>query len=149
MTRLTDATSPVNLSNVRPRPWLIDHWPGISASSGTAVYPHIYVGKALYEDIHSASPDSYHIGLIIHEQEHIKRIRPYGPVRWYLRYLLWPSFRLEEELAAYGRQFEYLKSLGLTYDLDRCARRLAGFVYLWSTSRRQALTRLRRLWESA
>jgi hypothetical protein len=138
--------NPIDLANVRPRPLLLDMMPGLSPHSGTALYPYVYVGRRVYADLYSPHPSPYLVGLIIHEQEHIKRIRAYGPRKWYLRYLLQPRFRLEEELVAYGRQFAYLKSLGFSYDLDQCARRLSGPVYLWATSRRQALTRLRRLW---
>jgi hypothetical protein len=137
----------IDLSSVRQRPWLVDHLPGISAGSGTAIYPYVYVGRELYRNVRSANPDPRYIALIIHEQVHIKRIKAYGPAKWYWQYFLRPGFRLEEELLAYGRQFEHLKIAGLTYDLELCAQRLSGFIYLWSTSRGHALARLRALWQ--
>lgn len=139
----------IDLSNVRRRPAVLDYLPGLSAGSGTTIYPSIYVGRQLYANIHSVEPNPYYLGLIIHEQEHMKRIKARGPVKWYVRYIFRSDFRLSEELAAYAKQFAYLKNLGLTYDLDHCAHNLSSFIYMWSTSENDALLRLQSLWEKA
>ena len=139
----------VELSNVRRRPLIIDRLSGLGEGSGTTIYPCVYVGHKLYADVHSAKPNPYYLALIIHEQEHVKRIKTYGPTKWYLHYIFRSRFRLEEELVAYGKQFTYLKTQGLTYDLDRCARNLSSFIYLWAVSKEDALAKLRDLWAKA
>jgi hypothetical protein len=87
----------VKLENVRPRPVYLDKLSGLSPHSGTAIYPYVYVSRALYDNLISGNPDPSSVALVLHEQEHIERIRNTGALKWYSRYLFSPKFRLHEE----------------------------------------------------
>ena len=141
------ATETIDLSNVRPRPPVIDRLPGINPAAGTALYPNVYVGRALYEDLHSPAPDQYHIGLVVHEQEHINRIRARGVITWYFKYFASSEFRVAEELAASHAQFRYLKAEGLSVNLEQKAKFLSSWAYLRPIGYEQALQKLTALWE--
>ncbi|HSX08458.1 MAG TPA: hypothetical protein VLG11_06220 [Candidatus Saccharimonadales bacterium] len=135
--------------NIRKKSWIVELLPWIGGGTSTTLYPYVYLSRATYKSIRSANPDPYKISTLIHEEEHIKRIKNEGARRWYIKYFLDRHFRLEEELAATAPQFSYLKSLGLTFDMQRKARVLAGHLYFWPVSRKEALRRLSTLWEKA
>ena len=139
----------INLDNLRPRPIFIDKLPGISASSGTAIYPYVYVGRSLYENLTSDEPDHAGIALVLHEQEHLKRIGEAGVFKWYGRYFYSRTFRLDEEIEATKTQFNYLKQNGESVDLDHRAKILSGGVYLWPTNYQHAYALLSAIWNSA
>jgi len=137
---------PLNLTNVRKKSKLIEQLPWIGRGTGTAVYPNVYVPHSIYDDLHSPSPNPYSVGLVLHEQEHLLRARQHGVVRWYLRNL-GARFRFDEEVAAMVPQLAYLKSHGKTYNLERKARMLSGWLYLWSTNYRTAVSVLQDTWD--
>ena len=139
----------INLDNLRPRPAFIDKIPGISSSSGTAIYPYVYVGKTLYENLTSHEPDQAGIALVLHEQEHLKRIGEMGVFKWYGRYFFSHTFRLDEEIEATKPQFSHLKQNCKSVDLDHRAKILSGPVYLWSTNYQHAYALLSAIWNSA
>ena len=139
----------LELNNVKRKPFLIDILPGIGRDTGSAVYPYIFLGRSVYKDAFSLNPNPYTVGLIMHEQEHLKRMKRYGVVKWYLRYLLSPKFRLEEEVKAYAIQFAYIKHTGLTINIDRIARFMSSWLYLWVGSYNDLCARLNKLWESS
>lgn len=141
--------SEVNLENIRQRPALIDRLPGLSQASGTAIYPHVYVGRELYANLVSDEPDQSNVALVLHEQEHIKRIKEAGAFKWYGRYVFSRTFRLEEELEATKSQFVHLKSYGIQADLEHRAKVLSSGLYLWPTNYEHAYMRLAVIWESA
>lgn len=85
----------------------------------------------------------------MHEQEHLKRMKQQGVIKFYAKYLMVPEFRFNEELMATQPQFTYLKSQGLSYDLKRKARQLSGWLYFGSTNYPTALNAVTRLWGDA
>ena len=135
----------MRLDNVRCKGHLVGCLPWIGRGAATALYPNIYLPKTVYNDIFSDSPDPYNIALVLHEQEHISRIRQVGVLRWYVRYLLSRHFRFEEELVAIEPQIAYLKHAGLSFDFERKARQLSSWLYLWAVSYEEAAGRLREL----
>lgn len=139
----------LNLANIRSRPAFIDGMPGLSPTSATAIYPYIYVGKALYANLISEQPDPSNVALILHEQEHIKRIREAGILKWYGRYAISRTFRLQEELAAIEPQFAHLKGYGISVDFKHRARILSGGMYLWPGDYEGVYGRLTEIWECA
>jgi hypothetical protein len=139
----------VKLENVRPRPVYLDKLSGLSPHSGTAIYPYVYVSRALYDNLISGNPDPSSVALVLHEQEHIERIRNTGALKWYSRYLFSPKFRLHEELAATKPQFAYLKRMDISAHLEHRAKVLSGPMYLWPASYDDALKQLYAIWESA
>src|SRR5579872_5597073 len=129
--------------NLRKKNLFIELLPWIGGGTSTAIYPNVYLSRKVYKNIHGANPDPYKVSTVIHEEEHIKRISKVGAKYWYRRYFLDKTFRLEEELAASKPQFSYLKTLGLTYDLDQKAKVLSGHLYFWPASKEQILDKLK------
>ena len=68
--------------------------------SAITVWPFIFI-------LPEAASDP---GLLAHEQLHYRRMAWQTPV-WWLRYLLWPGFRVQEELLAYRISMQYGMSL--------------------------------------
>ena len=139
--------SALKLGNVRRKPILIDIIPGVGRDTSSAVYPYVFLGRSVYADAFSTNPSRYTVGLILHEQEHLKRIKRYGVVKWYLHYLFSPKFRLTEELEAYAIQFAYLKHAGLTINIEKIAHFMSSWLYLWVGNYKDMFKRLNELWE--
>jgi hypothetical protein len=139
----------LKLNNVKRKPLLIDIIPGVGRDTGTTIYPYVFLGRLIYKDAFGANPNPYTVGLILHEQEHLTRMKRYGVVKWYFHYLFSPTFRLEEELGAYALQFAHIKHAGLTVNLATIARFLSSWLYLWVGSYKDVLKRLDEIWESS
>lgn len=60
------------------------------------------VGRTIY------SPGPLTADLLTHEQTHTRQQRV--PLIWWVRYMLSPRFRLEQEMQAYVEQFKYLQA---------------------------------------
>lgn len=133
--------------NIRKKPkWLeLIRWEGTATAS--AIYPNVYVSATTFASFHKAHPDPYAVSLLLHEEEHIRRIKERGVAQWYIRYMVDRSFRLSEELAAYRVQFAYLKERNLTFNFERVARALSGWLYLWAIDYEAALKQLQRAWD--
>ena len=86
-------------SNIRMKSKLWDLVPWISNKTAQAVYPNIYLPKFVYENLQLDNPDVWHIALLIHENEHLKRQKRVGILKWGLKYIFIPRFRYEEEIA--------------------------------------------------
>jgi len=67
--------------------------------------------------------------LIIHEETHMRQ--QYYPTEWWDRYLIDPTFRLEQELEAYRNQFKFYRGAvkGWMPFLKRIASDLSGRMY--------------------
>lgn len=139
----------MNLDNVRRKTWVIDQLPGIGRGTCHAVYPNIYLSRKVYSQVFTDKPDTYAMAVVIHEQEHLNRMKSYGVAKWYIRYLWSGSFRLEEELAATKPQFSYIKAQGLTFNLERKAHLLSGWLYLWAGKYQVILDRLTAIWKTS
>ncbi len=136
----------LNLSNARKKPYLIELLPWIGRGTSTAIYPYVFLSRKVYEDIVSANPDPYSVSSLLHEQEHLERARKYGVLMWYASYLFNKDFRFKEELAALEPQLRYVKSQGLTFNLERKARSLSGWLYFRPVSFDKALVEVQGLW---
>jgi len=134
--------------NIRKKSKLVELLPWIGGGTSTTIYPNIYLSSPVYNSVYSDKPDPYMISTLIHEQEHIVRIRKMGPAKWYMKYFLSRKFRLDEELAATKPQLAYIKSLGLTFNLERKARALSGVLYLWAASYKDVLAKLIQIWDN-
>ncbi len=133
-------------SNVKRKPQFIEALPWIGKGKSTALYPNIWMCASEYDDLLSPSPNPYNIALLVHEQEHIKRMKQAGPIKWIAKYIVNNSFRFNEELAALRPQFAVLKKHGLDPYLQYRAKRLSGWLYFWPVSIDEALIRLKELW---
>jgi hypothetical protein len=138
----------IRLDNLKKKNRFVELLPFVGSKTGSAFYPNVYVPKTIYADLHSNNPSPYSLALVIHEQEHIKRMKNEGVLRFYAKYLFSGKFRFEEELAATKPQFAFIKSKGLIFDLERKARFLSGWLYLWPLKYEEALKRLNTIWDT-
>lgn len=134
--------------NLRKKNFIVELFLWVGGGTSTTIYPYVYLSRSVYKSIHSSQPDPYKISIVLHKEEHIKRIKKIGASKWYRQYFISRKFRLEEELIATKPQLAYIKSKGLTFDLDRKARVLSGHLYFWAVSRNEAKTRLTNMWNS-
>lgn len=116
-------------------------------SKGFLLGRSIYLRPEIYQNLLSKNPDPRNIGILIHENTHYSRMNKIGIFKFNIIYLFSRKSRLEEELVAYKEQMKYLKSKGLNYDLDRVAKNLSNWVYLWCTSYTQAKFKLQKIWD--
>lgn len=131
--------------NVKPKTFIWNLFP-FSKYTAQAIYPNIYFKNEVYENLKSNSPNPRYIAALKHEQTHIERQKKMGWFRWGLSYIFSPKFRFNEELEAIKASMKYLKSRGKTFDTDRSARYLSGWLYLWCMSYKKAKTELDKTW---
>ncbi|MDE2589446.1 MAG: hypothetical protein KGL95_07250, partial [Patescibacteria group bacterium] len=62
------------------------------------------------------------------------------------RYLLSPKFRIQQELEAYTETMRVLKANKLSFDVEKIAQCLSGWMYLWAVSCSDAKTVLEKTW---
>ncbi len=105
----------------------------------------IFLRKDVFDDLRKENPSRINISILIHEEEHRKRMG----VMSTLMYVFSPKARLDEELKAYKVQFSYLKKNKETYDLERVARAMSGIVYLRMLSYKKAKKTIENLWAKA
>lgn len=132
--------------NVRPQPDFWRYLPFLSRHFGTTIVSTIYLKPAVYNDLLSENPGLENIGHLIHEQAHVKHAKQLGYLQFALRYLLSGKFRFFEELEASKEQWKYLKSHGITPDLDRKARILSSWIYFWPVSYEFAKKEIEKTW---
>lgn len=132
-------------SNVKSKPFIWNLFP-FSKYTAQAIYPNIYFRREVFENLKSENPNSRYIAVLKHEQTHIERQKKMGWFRWGLSYIFSPKFRFNEELEAIKASMEYLKSRDETFDTDRSARYLSGWLYLWCVSYKKAKTELDKAW---
>ncbi len=134
---------------VKPMTGPVLEFAKLTKAKGFLLLDWIFLRPEIYQDLLMAKPNPQNIGIIIHEETHYKRSKEAGVVKFATRYILSRKGRLEEELAAYGEQMRYLKRQGLDYDLDRVAKNLSSWTYLWCSSYSEAKARLEKIWEQA
>ena len=134
--------------NVRVKSGLWNLFPWFSNKTAQGIYPNVYLPKYVYESLISNSPSPWHTALLLHEEEHIKRQKKFGPKKWMLKYLFVPRFRFDEEIAADIPKLKYLKSKKLSPYTIKRARQLSGWLYLWPVSYKTARQELERIWLS-
>ena len=135
--------------HIRPVSGLLLSYIGLSRAKGFLLGTQIYLRPEIYHDLLGSKPNPRNVGILIHENTHHKRMRSMGLLRFGLKYLFSRSGRLEEELIAYGKQMKYLKSKKLNYDLDKIAKNLSGWVYIWCTSYNVVRPKLQKIWDEA
>lgn len=113
---------------------------------GNAIYPNIYLREDIYDDLLKNHPHPRSIAVLKHEEFHRKRQKEMGLVRFVLRNYFLPHARLEEELQAYEISMREWKGAGLKFPIDLVARNLSGWMYLWTTSYKEAKARLEEMW---
>ena len=133
--------------NVKIKSWYWNVFPW-SKYTAQAIYPNIYFSKKHFNELKSKNPKLGLVAALIHEQEHIKRQKKFGPNKWFLKYLFVSKFRFEEEIAADIPKMKYLKSKKLNPYIDKRAKQLSGWLYFWPVSYQTAKRELERVWKS-
>lgn len=119
--------------------------PFLANKTAHGIYPNVYLPEHIFNDLKSKTPNPYNVALLLHEQEHIKRQKVQGIVFWLLKYIFIPKFRFKEELQADIPKIKYLKSKRLEFDLEKRAKQLSGWIYLWPVSYKYASEKLDKL----
>jgi hypothetical protein len=135
-------------SNIRAKSRLWDLIPWISNKTAQAIYPNIYLPKFVYENLQSSNPNVWHVALLVHEQEHIKRQKKTGLLKWGFKYIFFPKFRYEEEIAADIPKLKYIKENNGDPYIEKRARHLSGWNYFWPVSYQEVKTRLENIWKN-
>lgn len=117
----------------------------LNQNTAHAIYPNIYVPDSIYKNLKSKNPNPNYVSIIIHEQEHLKRIEKQGFFSWYLKYIVSPKFRYSEELEAIKPQVKFLNKKGIEFDIEKRAKQLSGYLYLCSVSYDHALKDLKKI----
>lgn len=107
----------------------------------------IYLRSDIYDDVYSSdNPHPENVSVLIHEQTHLNRMRSMGMIRFGIKYIFSPEGRFEEELVAIKEQMKHLKKHDLNYDIERTAKALSGWAYLWCTTYDKAYKELLIRW---
>ncbi len=112
---------------------------------GFAFLKWLFLREDVYKNLISSKPSPESMGVLIHEQEHRKRITSLWSS---FRYWLNPDFRFQEELAADRARFVYLKRHKVKFDFEKRAKGLSSWLYLWMMPYARARRELDKAWEA-
>jgi len=132
--------------NVKSKSWYWDLIPWIGNQTAQGIYPNVYVQAFVYENLKSKNPSPWHIALLLHEQEHVKRQKKLGAYKWFLKYLSDPKFRFDEEIAADIPNIRFLKRKKLNPYINKRAKSLSSWLYFWPVSYKTAKRELEKIW---
>lgn len=135
-------------SNIKIKSWYWNLIPWVGNTTAQGIYPNIYLPKWVYDNLKSKNPSPWHQALLLHEGEHLKRQKKYGPNKWFLRYMFDPKFRFEEEIAADVPKMKFLKKKKLNPYINQRAKRLSSWLYFWPVSYKTAKRELEKIWTS-
>ncbi len=130
--------------NVKIKPRIWEFLPWFSKYTAQAIYPDIYFSKEAYQKLVSSDP--VYIAALIHEQEHIKRQKREGWIKWGFKYIFSGKFRFNEELEAIKASMKYLKRKKIGFDIEKKARILSGWLYFWPVGYKTAERELKKVW---
>lgn len=133
-------------SYVKPKPKLWNYLPWLSSFTANAIYPNIYLPQEIYNNLKSKNPDPKHQAVLIHEQTHLKRQQQMGWFIFGIKYLIFPKFRLNEELIAIQASMKIFKEHQFKFDLNGKAKILSSWLYLWPASYKDARKQLAQAW---
>lgn len=132
--------------NIRIKKWFWNLIPWVNYQTMQAFYPNIYLPPKVYENLVSDNPNPYNFAHLLHEQTHIKRIEAEGKLSFMMKYAFSPKFRFDEEIKASEVAMKYIKSKGLTWNVDDTAKHLSSWLYFWPVSYVNARSKLTEIW---
>jgi len=135
-------------SNVKKKSWLWNLTP-VRNFAGHAIYPNIYLSKKVYKNLTSTKPKHEYVGVLIHEQTHIKREKEQGWLIFGIKYIFLQNFRFNEEFVAIKEQMKYLKKHKAKFDTDKTAHYLSSYFYLWCCQYETAKKQLDEAWKKS
>lgn len=130
--------------NVKKLPQFLSKFPYRGFACGSL----IFFRPDIYKDLISNETSPENVGILIHEQTHVRRIKKSNWIIWGARYWLEPKFRFNEEMEATKEHMKYLKERNLKFDIEKRARHLSGWLYLWPVSFNVAKLALQKLWDN-
>jgi len=133
-------------NNVNSEPFW---WKLFPQANGRTIANTIYLKKEIFKDLQAVEPKTENLAILIHEQTHVSRINKTGLLKYSFLYLFSREFRFSEELEASKKAFIILKKNKLKVDLDRKARVLSSWKYLWSVNYQFGKKELEKAWELA
>jgi len=128
----------------KPKIWNLLPW--LSSYTAQAIYPSIYVSEKVYEDLSRIRSKAEYVAILEHEKKHIERQKKLGVFNFGIKYLFSPRFRFKEELLAIRASMKYLKKKRLDFDIEKKAKQLSSWLYLWMTSYDEAKKELQKTW---
>jgi len=84
--------------------------------------------------------------ILEHEYAHVMSFRKQGMLKSELIYWFAPKFRFKEELYAIEKEMKVFKKYKRKYKINKTAKWLSGFGYLWCASYENAKRELERVW---
>lgn len=133
-------------NNIKSEPFW---WKFFPKARGRTILNTIYIKKEMYDDLRSKNPKPESLAVLLHEQTHVERIHKIGTLKFSAQYLLSGKFRFYEELEANKQAFKVLKRNRSKVDIDRKAKILSSWRYLWPVNYQFAKKELERAWELA
>ena len=127
-----------------PKPWYFDLLPTHRWIGAQANYSSIYVRKDILNNLNSKNPSPFWISLMEHEIMHIKRQKELGKWKFWIRYKLFPKFRIREELIADSARFKYIKKHKVPYSIEDRAKMLSSWKYFGMISYKDVKNELER-----
>ena len=124
----------------------IDFLPVLGKSTANAIYPFIFLPEKIFKDLKGANPNPRNKALLRHEETHRKRQVRQGIFKFWIKYLLNPKFRFNEELMADIEYMKVIKNNNLKFNIEKRAKQLSGHLYLWSTNYKKAKNKLEEAW---
>lgn len=131
---------------VKQKPRICNLLPWISSYTAQAIYPNIYVSEEVYEDLTRIRSKAGYVAVLEHEKKHIERQKELGVFKFGIKYLFSPKFRFKEEILAIKASMKYLKKKGLDFEVEKRAKWLSSWLYLWMTSYDDAKKALQKAW---
>lgn len=116
---------------------------GVIYYSCQAIYPYIFSPQFVIDGYMNG--EIKYIALVEHEFIHLRRISETGAIKWYLKYLFSPRFRINEEVLAYKKQIQVLRENNQKVDIDKFAEILSSFTYLKMVTKDKAKSLLSEL----
>lgn len=123
-------------------------WPLNKVYKGMALGEMVYLRPDIYNDLLSKKPNVENIGILLHEQIHVKRLSRTGNALLNgIKYWIFPTFRFREEIEADRARFKYLKRHAVKFNFIKRAKQLSGVQYLFCISYKRAYRELVRVWK--
>src|SRR5882672_11921479 len=122
--------------------------PLIGNQTSQTIYPFIFLSKHVYDNLQSNNPNPHFIAHLAHEETHRQRQKQAGILIYLARYIISPKFRFSEELESHKESMKIFKKYHLHYDLDKHAKFLSSYVYLWAISQEYARKELKKAWDN-
>lgn len=113
--------------------------------SGFAAFGRIYLRNEYWQEWNSGKASPKTLSYLAHEYTHIKRMGMGLTSGVY--YWLNPKFRYQEELAAIREEMKVLKKHKASFNIEKRARDLSSFAYLWCTNYKTAKEELEKAWK--